>query len=146
MFGALDSGEGEDKWVGVTPSSVTGEGAVGLWGGVEGEGSVDQGVLEGTVPAEGGQRRGGEYVSGDGISLEVAEMASDDLLDVNAGGMVGKDKGNPIAVAGGKSAGDGSDPVEGPVNNGAGESSDLKKMRGVKREVVVGEDELGQAE
>eukprot|EP00061_Rhincodon_typus_P005276 g24580.t1 len=56
-------------------------------------------------------------------------MASDDLLDVDAGGMVSQDKGNPIAVAGGKrrgegeSAGDGSDPVEGPVNNGAGESS-----------------------
>eukprot|EP00061_Rhincodon_typus_P001108 g13736.t1 len=30
------------------------------------------------VPAEGGQGRGGEYVSGGGILLEVAEMASDD--------------------------------------------------------------------
>eukprot|EP00061_Rhincodon_typus_P010737 g35254.t1 len=33
------------------------------------------------------QGRGGEYVS-DGISLEVAEMASDGILDVDAGGMV----------------------------------------------------------
>eukprot|EP00061_Rhincodon_typus_P014548 g41619.t1 len=41
-------------------------------------------------------------VSGGGISLEVVKMTSDDLLDVDAGGMVGKDKGNPIAVAGGK--------------------------------------------
>eukprot|EP00061_Rhincodon_typus_P000689 g12458.t1 len=81
------------------------------------------------VSVECGQGRGGEYVSGGGISLDVAEMASDDFLDVDAGGMVGKDNGNPIAVAGGKtrgedgSAGDGSDLVEGPVDNGAGESS-----------------------
>eukprot|EP00061_Rhincodon_typus_P003771 g20928.t1 len=40
------------------------------------------------VPAEDGQGRGEEYVSGGGILLEVAEIASDDLLDVNAGGMV----------------------------------------------------------
>eukprot|EP00061_Rhincodon_typus_P005995 g26162.t1 len=38
------------------------------------------------VPAEGGQGRGGEYVSGGGVSLEVAEMVSDVLLDVDAGG------------------------------------------------------------
>eukprot|EP00061_Rhincodon_typus_P000766 g12682.t1 len=56
-------------------------------------------------------------------------MASDDLLDVDAGGMVGYDKGNPIAAAGGKRRGeggnarDGLDPVEGPVDNGAGKSS-----------------------
>eukprot|EP00061_Rhincodon_typus_P008416 g31003.t1 len=56
-------------------------------------------------------------------------MASDDLLDVDAGGMVGEDKRNPIAVAGGKrrgeggSAGEGSDLVGDPVDNGAGESS-----------------------
>eukprot|EP00061_Rhincodon_typus_P015630 g43408.t1 len=67
-------------------------------------------------------------MSGGGISLEVAEMASDALLDVDAGGMGGKDKGNPIAVARvkrrgeGGSAGDGSDAFEGPVNNGAGVS------------------------
>eukprot|EP00061_Rhincodon_typus_P000075 g10368.t1 len=73
--------------------------------------------------------RGGEYVSGSGISLEVAEMASSHLLDVDAGGMVGKDMGNPIAVAEGKrrddggTAGDRSDLDEGPVDNGAGESS-----------------------
>eukprot|EP00061_Rhincodon_typus_P000733 g12600.t1 len=40
-------------------------------------------------------------MSSGGISLEVAEMTADDL-DVDAGGMVSKDKGNPIAVAGGK--------------------------------------------
>eukprot|EP00061_Rhincodon_typus_P005665 g25467.t1 len=56
-------------------------------------------------------------------------MVSDDLRDVDAGGMVGEDKGKPIADAGGKrrgegrSAGDGSDRIEGPVDNGAGESS-----------------------
>eukprot|EP00061_Rhincodon_typus_P013139 g39321.t1 len=55
-------------------------------------------------------------------------MAADDLLDVDAGGIVGKDKGNHIAVAGGKrggegrSAGNGSDLIEGPADNGAGES------------------------
>eukprot|EP00061_Rhincodon_typus_P002207 g16881.t1 len=59
-----------------------------LLGGVEGEGGVDQGVPEGTVPAEGGQGKGREYVSGGGIFLEVAEMASDNLLDVDDGGMV----------------------------------------------------------
>eukprot|EP00061_Rhincodon_typus_P004363 g22399.t1 len=75
----------------------------GYWG----EGSVDQGVLERTVPVEGGQARGGEYVSGGSISLEVAEMASDDLLDVDAGGIVVKDKGNPIAVVEGKRGGEG---------------------------------------
>eukprot|EP00061_Rhincodon_typus_P003255 g19641.t1 len=32
--------------------------------------------------------KGGEYASGGGILLEVAEMAPDDLLDVDAGGMV----------------------------------------------------------
>eukprot|EP00061_Rhincodon_typus_P006261 g26716.t1 len=64
-------------------------------------------------------------MSGGGISLKVAEMASDDLLDVDTGGIIGKDKGNPIAVVKGKkrgegrSAGDRSDPVD----NGVGESS-----------------------
>eukprot|EP00061_Rhincodon_typus_P002291 g17092.t1 len=71
-------------------------------GGCWGKGRVDKGFLEGMVPAEGGQGRGREYVPGGGISLEVVEMASDDLLDVDADGMVGEDKGNPIAVAGGK--------------------------------------------
>eukprot|EP00061_Rhincodon_typus_P011428 g36423.t1 len=80
------------------------------------------------VPAEGGQGRGGKDVSDGGILLEVAEIVADDLLDVDAGGMLGKDKGNPFAVVGGTrkgeggSAGYGSDPVEGPVNNGAGKS------------------------
>eukprot|EP00061_Rhincodon_typus_P001585 g15200.t1 len=83
---------------------------------------MDQGIPEGMVPAEGGQGGGGKYVSGGGVLLEVAEMAPDDLLDVDAGGMVGKDKGNPIAGEGG-SAGDGSELVEGPVDNSAGESS-----------------------
>eukprot|EP00061_Rhincodon_typus_P003230 g19588.t1 len=56
-------------------------------------------------------------------------MASDDLLDVDAGGMVSKERGNIIAVAGGKrraeggSMGDGLDLVEDPVDNGVGESS-----------------------
>eukprot|EP00061_Rhincodon_typus_P006351 g26910.t1 len=55
-------------------------------------------------------------------------VASDDLLDMDAGGMVGEDMGNPVTVAGGKrgdegrNVGDGSDLVEGPVDNGAGES------------------------
>eukprot|EP00061_Rhincodon_typus_P007204 g28661.t1 len=86
------------------------------------------------VPAEVRQGRGGEYVSGGDTSLEVAEMMSDDLLDVDGGGMLGKDKGNPIAVAGGKrkgedgSAEDGSDPFEGPVDNGAGNPQLRKKM------------------
>eukprot|EP00061_Rhincodon_typus_P007123 g28479.t1 len=39
------------------------------------------------VPAEGGQGRGGEHVTGGGNLLVVAEMAPDDLLDVDAGGM-----------------------------------------------------------
>eukprot|EP00061_Rhincodon_typus_P001171 g13943.t1 len=87
MFGPLDSGEGGGKGAGVAPLPVTGEGSVGLWGGVGVEGRVDQGELEGTVLAEDGQGRGREFVSGGGISLEVAEMASDNLLDVDAGGM-----------------------------------------------------------
>eukprot|EP00061_Rhincodon_typus_P008253 g30703.t1 len=72
--------------------------------------------------------RGGECVSSGGILLEVVEMASHDLLDVDAGGMVRKDKGNPIAVAGRKrrgesgSAGDGLDLVDSPVDDGAGKS------------------------
>eukprot|EP00061_Rhincodon_typus_P009735 g33460.t1 len=80
------------------------------------------------APVESRQGRGGEYVSDGGISLKVAEMTTDGLLDVDAGGMVGKDKGIPIAVAEGErgcegqSAGDGSDLVEGPVDSGAGES------------------------
>eukprot|EP00061_Rhincodon_typus_P005128 g24258.t1 len=55
-------------------------------------------------------------------------MVADDLLDVDGGGIVGKDKGNPITVARGKRGGEGgsmgdvSDLVEGPVDNGAGES------------------------
>eukprot|EP00061_Rhincodon_typus_P003456 g20125.t1 len=88
---------------------------------------VDEGVPDETVPVESGQGRGGEYVSRGGISLEVVEMATDDLLDVDAVAMIGEYKANPIAVAGGKRRGkggstkDGSDPVDGPVNNGAGE-------------------------
>eukprot|EP00061_Rhincodon_typus_P019051 g48490.t1 len=56
-------------------------------------------------------------------------MTADDFLDVDTGGMVGKDKGNPIAVEGrnrggqGGCAGDGSDPVECCVDNAVGESS-----------------------
>eukprot|EP00061_Rhincodon_typus_P001798 g15811.t1 len=81
------------------------------------------------VLVDGEQGRGRECVSGVGISLKVAEMASDDLLDVDAGVMVGEDEGNPIAFTGGRrtgesgSVGDGSDPFEGPINNGAGKSS-----------------------
>eukprot|EP00061_Rhincodon_typus_P003918 g21294.t1 len=71
-------------------------------GRVGGEGRVDQGVPEGTASSDGRKGRGGEYVPGGGISLEVAEMTSVDLLDVDAGGMVGKDKGNPIAVGEGR--------------------------------------------
>eukprot|EP00061_Rhincodon_typus_P001097 g13698.t1 len=129
MFGPLDTWEGGSKWAGVALSPVTGEGAIGLWGGDGDEGRVDQLVPEGTVFVEGGRGRGGEYVFVGGILLEVAEMASGDLLDVDPGGMVGEDKGNPIAVAGGKrwgedgSAGDGLDLVEGPVDDRAGESS-----------------------
>eukprot|EP00061_Rhincodon_typus_P010452 g34758.t1 len=36
-----------------------------------------------------GEGSRGENVSGDGISLEVMEIVPDDLLDVDAGGMVG---------------------------------------------------------
>eukprot|EP00061_Rhincodon_typus_P004502 g22753.t1 len=56
-------------------------------------------------------------------------MAVSDPLDVDASGMLGKDKGDSITIAGGKrggegqSVGDGSDLVEGPVDNAAGESS-----------------------
>eukprot|EP00061_Rhincodon_typus_P011611 g36764.t1 len=63
------------------------------------------------------------------MSLEVAEIAADGLLGVDARGMVGKDEGNPIAVVGGKKVAqsrsdrDGSDPVEGPVDNSARVSS-----------------------
>eukprot|EP00061_Rhincodon_typus_P016791 g45185.t1 len=78
-FGSLDTGEGGGKWSGVAPLPVAGESAVGDVGG---EGRVDQCVPAGMVSAERRQGRGGEYVSGGGISLEVAEMASDDLLDV----------------------------------------------------------------
>eukprot|EP00061_Rhincodon_typus_P013279 g39556.t1 len=83
---------------------------------------MDRGVPEVTVPAEGRQGMGGEYVSGGGILLGLVEMAANDSLDVDAGGMVGEDKGNPITVVGwrrgceGRSAGDGSDPAEGPVD------------------------------
>eukprot|EP00061_Rhincodon_typus_P014316 g41261.t1 len=65
--------------------------------------------------------KGGEYVSGGGILLEVMEMEASDLLDVDAGGMVGKDKGDLIAAAGWYRGNE--DLVEGPVGNGAGESS-----------------------
>eukprot|EP00061_Rhincodon_typus_P002666 g18159.t1 len=82
MFGPLDTGEGG----GVTPSAFAGEGTVGLW--------VLLGVKEELTrvsqrehPAEGGQWREAEFVSGGGISLEVVEMASNDLLDVDAGGI-----------------------------------------------------------
>eukprot|EP00061_Rhincodon_typus_P008191 g30597.t1 len=81
------------------------------------------------VPAEGRQEREGEYLSIGSISLEVVEMTANDLLDVDPGGMVGKDKGNPVAVAGrkrgdeGRSAGGGSDLAEDSFNNGARESS-----------------------
>eukprot|EP00061_Rhincodon_typus_P004411 g22501.t1 len=63
-----------------------GEGDVGLWGDGGNEGKVDHAVPEGTAPTVGGQGRGGEH--GGSISLEVTEMVADDLLDVDAGGMV----------------------------------------------------------
>eukprot|EP00061_Rhincodon_typus_P002760 g18391.t1 len=109
-------------------------------------------------------------------------MVSDDLLDVDAGGMLDKNKGNPIAVVAGKrkcegrSAGDALGLVEGPTREGRsidditnilakvgarlgleqgifhihqeetgitkvqadiyGYTFYMKKMRGVKREVV----------
>eukprot|EP00061_Rhincodon_typus_P011407 g36387.t1 len=102
MFGPLDTGDGAHKWAGVTISVIAGEGVVGLWKHVGIEGRVDQGVPEGMVPAEGEQGKGGEYESRGGTLLEVAEMVADDLWVVDAGGLVGKDKGNLIAVAGGK--------------------------------------------
>eukprot|EP00061_Rhincodon_typus_P005345 g24737.t1 len=81
------------------------------------------------LPLERKSGRGGDYVSGGGISLEMAEVVSDDLLDVDAGRMVDKDRGNPITVAGGRrgveggSAEGSSDKVEGAGDNGVGESS-----------------------
>eukprot|EP00061_Rhincodon_typus_P007546 g29345.t1 len=65
-------------------------GAVGVVGS---EGRVDQGVPEGSVPAEGKRGLRGEYVSGGGILLEVVEMVADELLDVDVGGMVVGDTG-----------------------------------------------------
>eukprot|EP00061_Rhincodon_typus_P009542 g33127.t1 len=56
-------------------------------------------------------------------------MAANVPTDVDVGGMVGEDKVDPITAVGGKtgsegrSAGDGSDLVEGPVNYSAGEPS-----------------------
>eukprot|EP00061_Rhincodon_typus_P013753 g40325.t1 len=88
------------------------------------------GVLEGMVATEDRQGRGGEYVSNGGISLEMTEMMAQDPLELDTDGMVGKDKGYPITVVEGKrgsegrSVGDVSDLVEGPVDNGAGESLD----------------------
>eukprot|EP00061_Rhincodon_typus_P003717 g20791.t1 len=102
--------------------TVAGEGAMGLWGLLVVKEELtrvswrEQSLWK---VDKGGE---GEY------GLVVAEIASDDLLDVDAGGMVGKNKGNPITVAGRKrgnedrSAGDGSDLVESSVDNGAGES------------------------
>eukprot|EP00061_Rhincodon_typus_P011296 g36206.t1 len=116
------------------------------------------------VPVEAGQGRGGAYVSGGCILLEVVEMTSDDLLDVDAGAMVDKDKGNSIAVAEQKRGLRAEvqemgwtwtralsttmlgnpwlrkkvDVLEAPLSK--------RKMRGVKREVAESEDELGQAE
>eukprot|EP00061_Rhincodon_typus_P014182 g41051.t1 len=84
VFGPLGTEEGGGKRAGVTPLLVAGKGAVGLWVNVGNEGEVDQHVTEGRVPVEGGQGRGGEYVSGGGISLEMMKMASDNLLDVDA--------------------------------------------------------------
>eukprot|EP00061_Rhincodon_typus_P008084 g30384.t1 len=92
MFGVLDTEEGGSKWAGVTPSAIAGEGSMGLCGLVGSEGRVGQGVLEGMVPVSGGQGRREEYVSSGSISLEVAEMAADYLLNVDAGGMVVKHK------------------------------------------------------
>eukprot|EP00061_Rhincodon_typus_P005412 g24888.t1 len=108
---------------------IVGEGAVRVWG----RGVL--GVKEEWIRVPRREHplwkidKGGRYLSDGDILLEVEEIVFNDLLDVDAGGMVAKDKGNPITVAGGKrrgeggSVGDGSDPVEGPVINGAGESS-----------------------
>eukprot|EP00061_Rhincodon_typus_P008970 g32054.t1 len=73
--------EGESKWAGVAPS-VTGEGAVGVFGVKEVWTRVSRRERSLQKVDKGGDGNGG------GISLKVAEMASDDLLDVNAGGMV----------------------------------------------------------
>eukprot|EP00061_Rhincodon_typus_P012792 g38743.t1 len=65
-----------------------------------------------------------------GIPLEVVEMAANDSLDVDAGGMVDEDKRDSIDVVGAEvwvmgryCAGVGSIPAEGPVSYSAGESS-----------------------
>eukprot|EP00061_Rhincodon_typus_P013001 g39089.t1 len=58
----------------------------------------------------------------------VVEMAVNDALDVDGGGMVGMEKEDPITVVEGKGrgegriVGDGLDPAEGLVNYGAGGS------------------------
>lgn len=55
--------------------------------------------------------------------LELAEMAEDDPLNAEAGGVISEDKGDPIMFLGGGRrceggcAGDGPDTVEGPVNH-----------------------------
>eukprot|EP00061_Rhincodon_typus_P017929 g46865.t1 len=83
---------------------------------------------EGMVLVDGRQVMGGEYVSGGGIRLEVAQMVANDPLDVDAGRMVGKDKVDLIADMGrkrgaeGRSAGDGLDLAKSPVNYNAGKS------------------------
>eukprot|EP00061_Rhincodon_typus_P014251 g41163.t1 len=84
--------------------------------------------------------KGGEYLSGGGILLEVAEMAADDPMDVDAVGWK-DDKGDPNAVvreerSEGQSSGDASDSSKSPVNYGAGESL-VKKESGYFRHFFV---------
>eukprot|EP00061_Rhincodon_typus_P005502 g25082.t1 len=70
---------------------LEGEGAVGPLGGGDGiwrEGRADQGIPEGNGSCGKWTREGRGKCVWWCILLEVAEVASDDLLDVDAGGMV----------------------------------------------------------
>ena len=70
---------------------------------------------------------------GGGITLEVAEVAEDDVLDLNAGGVVGEDQGHsvPSGLTGGWGEGRGTgnmgDTLEGRVNSGGGEAPFFEK-------------------
>eukprot|EP00061_Rhincodon_typus_P008860 g31853.t1 len=80
MFRPLDNGDGGDKRAGVAPLLVAAEGAVGVSGVKEEWTRVSLREWSLWKVEKGGEGN----MSGGGILLEVTEIASDGLLDVDA--------------------------------------------------------------
>eukprot|EP00061_Rhincodon_typus_P002186 g16834.t1 len=88
MFGPSDTGEGEVNGQVLRLCRLQGKVLLGCGGVLEVKEVWTRVSQREQSLRKADKGRGRECASGGGISLEVAEMVSDDLLDVDAGGMV----------------------------------------------------------